>query len=99
MIRLLSSLVALLVVAAVYAVDEKPAAKPDPAAVRKLVEQLKSDDFETREKATQELSKLEEITERAAEGGPERRPRGASAQRDPPSTPSRSVPMRRPSGR
>jgi len=46
---------------AIGAADEKPAVKKlDPAAVRKLVEQLASDDFATRERATQELSKLEE---------------------------------------
>jgi outer membrane protein assembly factor BamB len=42
---------------------EKPAAKPDPVAVRRLVEQLGSDDFATREKALRELSQLEEIPE------------------------------------
>ena len=45
------------------AADERPAGKLDSAAVRKLVEQLGSDDFATREKATQELSKLEEAPE------------------------------------
>ncbi len=48
---------------ALGAADEKPALKLDPAAVRKLVEQLASDDFATRERATQELSKLEEAPE------------------------------------
>src|SRR5262249_17811436 len=38
-----------------------PAAKPDPAAVRKLIDDLKSDDFETRDKAARELAKLEEV--------------------------------------
>jgi hypothetical protein len=47
--------------APICAADEKPAVKPDPAAVRQLVEQLKSDDYQTREKATRELSKLEEV--------------------------------------
>jgi hypothetical protein len=40
---------------------DKPAAKFDPAAVRKLIEQLKSKDFRTREKATRELSRLDEV--------------------------------------
>jgi hypothetical protein len=47
--------------AAICAADDKPAAKADPAAVRQLVEQLKSDDYQTREKATRELSKLEQV--------------------------------------
>src|SRR5262245_38600801 len=47
--------------AVVCAADEKPAAKPDPAVVRKLIDDLKSDDFETRDRATKELSKLEEV--------------------------------------
>jgi len=46
---------------AVCSADEQPVVKPDPAAVRKLIEQLKSDDFETREKATRELSKIQEV--------------------------------------
>jgi hypothetical protein len=46
---------------AAYAADEKPPAKLDTAAVRKLVEQLASEDFDTREKATQELSRLEQV--------------------------------------
>ena len=41
--------------------DEKTAAKPGPAAVGKLVEQLKSSDFRTRDKAAEQLSKLEEV--------------------------------------
>jgi hypothetical protein len=41
--------------------DDKPAAKPELPIVRKLVEQLKSGDFKTREKAVRELSKLEEV--------------------------------------
>jgi hypothetical protein len=51
----------LLFVATLGAADEKPALKPDPAALRRLLEQLKSDNFETREKATQELSKLDGV--------------------------------------
>ena len=43
--------------------DENPAVQLDPAAVRKLVEQLASDDFEARERATQELSQLEAAPE------------------------------------
>src|SRR5687768_7214702 len=43
--------------------DEKPAVQSDPAAVRELVEQLGSEDFGGRERATQELSKLEEAPE------------------------------------
>src|SRR4051812_10314160 len=50
-------------VTALGAGDEKPAVKLDPVAVRKLVEQLGSTDFATRERATQELSKLEEAPE------------------------------------
>lgn len=48
---------------ALGATDEKPAVRLDPVAVRKLVEQLGSNDFATRERATQELSKLEEAPE------------------------------------
>jgi len=40
--------------------SNKPS-KLDPSAVRKLIADLQSPDFKTREKATQELSKLEEI--------------------------------------
>jgi hypothetical protein len=58
--RLLPLGVLLACAAALGATDEKPAAKLDPVAVRKLVEQLASDDFATRQRATQELSKLEE---------------------------------------
>jgi hypothetical protein len=43
--------------------DEKTAVKLDPVEVRKLVEQLASKNFAAREKATQELSKLEEAPE------------------------------------
>jgi WD40 repeat protein len=39
----------------------KPAAKPDPAAIAKLVRQLGSDDFSTREEASRELGKLDEV--------------------------------------
>lgn len=46
---------------AVGVADEKPAVKL--AVVRKLIEQLASDDFATRDRATQELSKLEEAPE------------------------------------
>jgi hypothetical protein len=59
--RLFPPGVVLLCAAVVCAADEKPAAKPDPAVVRKLIDDLKSDDFETRDKATKELSKLEEV--------------------------------------
>src|SRR5438552_7434041 len=45
------------------AADEKPAFKLDPVAVRKLVEQLGSNDFTTRQRAMQQLSKLEEAPE------------------------------------
>lgn len=48
---------------ALGAADEKPAVKVDPAVVRKLVEELASDDFATRDRATQELSNLEEAPE------------------------------------
>jgi hypothetical protein len=47
--------------ALVCAADDKPAARPDPAVVRKLIDDLKSDDFETRDKAAKELAKLEEV--------------------------------------
>jgi hypothetical protein len=46
---------------ALGAADEKPSAKPDRATVAKLIELLSSDDFATREKATQELSKLDQV--------------------------------------
>jgi replicative superfamily II helicase len=39
----------------------KPAAKPEPALVKKLVEQLKSGDFKTRDAAAKELLKLDDI--------------------------------------
>ncbi|MCE9528364.1 MAG: PQQ-binding-like beta-propeller repeat protein [Planctomycetales bacterium] len=52
-----------LLACAISAADEKPAVKLDSAVVRKLVEQLASDDFATRERATQELSNLEEAPE------------------------------------
>jgi outer membrane protein assembly factor BamB len=55
--------VLLICTSALAAGDEKPAAKTDADAVRKLVEQLASADFSTRETATQELSKLEEVPE------------------------------------
>lgn len=62
MLKRLFPLAALLVLAAaIGAADEKAAVKSDPAAIRKFVEQLGSEDFRTREKATQELSKLEEV--------------------------------------
>jgi hypothetical protein len=61
LMRLFPLGVVLACAAVVCAADEKPAAKPDPAAVRKLIDDLKSDDFETRDKATKELSKLEEV--------------------------------------
>jgi hypothetical protein len=41
--------------------SDPPALKLDATAVRKLVEQLGGSDFKTREKAAQELSKLEEV--------------------------------------
>jgi outer membrane protein assembly factor BamB len=57
-----ASLVVVLACGAAFgAGDQNPAADRDPLAVRKLIEQLASDDFATREKATQELSKLEEV--------------------------------------
>lgn len=43
--------------------DEKPGVKPDPIAVRSLVEQLAHKDFATRERASRELAKLEEVPE------------------------------------
>jgi hypothetical protein len=61
--RLLPLGVLLACAMALGAADEKPAAKLDPVAVRKLVEQLGSNDFATRQKATQELSKLDEAPE------------------------------------
>jgi hypothetical protein len=59
--HLLLPAVVLVSTAAPCAAEEKTGPKPDPVAVRKLVEQLQSDDFQTREKATHELSKLEEV--------------------------------------
>jgi hypothetical protein len=59
--RLFPPGVVLLCAVVVCAADEKPAAKPDPAVVRMLIDDLKSDDFETRDRATKELSKLEEV--------------------------------------
>jgi hypothetical protein len=61
--RLFPLSVLLVCATALAAADEKPALKLDPAVVRKLVEQLASDDFATRDRATQELSKLEEAPE------------------------------------
>src|SRR5688572_23900948 len=63
LMRLLSPSVLLSCAMALGAADEKPGVKLDPAAVRKLVEQLGSTDFATRHRATQELSKLEEAPE------------------------------------
>jgi hypothetical protein len=42
---------------------EKPAAQVDPAVLAKLIAQLRSDDFRTREKASQQLTKLDEVPE------------------------------------
>src|SRR5712691_7086329 len=61
--RLLPLYVLLACASALGAADEKPAVKLDPVAVRKLVEQLASKDFATRERATRELSNLEEAPE------------------------------------
>jgi hypothetical protein len=41
--------------------DEQATVKPDAAAIRKLIDELKSTDFELREKATQALSRLDEV--------------------------------------
>src|SRR5438105_925937 len=51
----------LLACAAVFADDGKPAVTPDAAAVRKLIDRLGSDDFETRDRAAKELEKLDEV--------------------------------------
>lgn len=59
--RLLALAMLIAYATAICAGDEPRAVKLDSAAVSKLVEQLASDDFATRERATQELSKLEEI--------------------------------------
>src|SRR5947207_1615189 len=40
---------------------DRAATRLDPAAVRKLIEQLKSRDFRTRDRATRELSRLDEV--------------------------------------
>jgi hypothetical protein len=40
---------------------EKPAAKPDPAVVAKLIAQLSSDDFLARDTASQRLAELDEV--------------------------------------
>jgi hypothetical protein len=50
--------------------EKKPAVKADPAAIAKLIEQLGSDAFQTREKASRQLAELEEVPDalrRAAE--------------------------------
>jgi outer membrane protein assembly factor BamB len=81
--RLLPLGVLLACATALGAADEKPAANLDPVAVRKLVEQLASDDFATRQRATQELSELEEAPEALLEAtksnDPEVRRRAQSA--------------------
>ena len=59
--RLLPLCVLLASATAICAADEKPAVKTDSVAIRKLVEQLGSDDFATRQRASDELSKLEEV--------------------------------------
>jgi len=64
------------------AADEKPVAKLDPVAVSQLVAQLGSDDAATREKATAELSKLEEAPDALREATKSEDPevrRGAQA--------------------
>jgi outer membrane protein assembly factor BamB len=58
--RLLPLGVLLVCATALAAAEEQPAVQLDPARVRQLVEQLASDDFQARERATQELSKLDE---------------------------------------
>jgi hypothetical protein len=40
---------------------DKPAAKADPAVIAKLIQQLGSVDFKTRDKASKELAKLDEV--------------------------------------
>jgi hypothetical protein len=40
---------------------EKPAARADPAVVARLIAQLGTDDFKTREKASQQLAELDEV--------------------------------------
>jgi outer membrane protein assembly factor BamB len=59
--RLLALGVLMACATAIGAGDELGAVKLDSPAISKLVEQLASDDFATRERATQELSKLEEV--------------------------------------
>jgi PAS domain-containing protein len=58
--RVLPHCVLLACATALAAADEAPGGKLDPVAVHKLVEQLVSEDFATRQRAMQELSKLEE---------------------------------------
>jgi hypothetical protein len=41
----------------------KPAAKADPAAIARLIAQLGSDSFKTRERASQQLAQLDEVPE------------------------------------
>jgi hypothetical protein len=43
------------------AAGKKPAAKTNPAVIAKLIAQLKSDDFQTREKASRQLAELDEV--------------------------------------
>lgn len=81
--RLLPLCVLLACASALGAADEKPAVKLDPVAVRKLVEQLGSNDFATRQRVTQELSKLEEapavLREATKSNDPEVRRRAQTA--------------------
>jgi outer membrane protein assembly factor BamB len=58
--RLFSLGVLMVCATAIAAAHNKPTVKLDSAAIGKLVEQLASDDFVTRERATEELSKLDE---------------------------------------
>ena len=97
--RLLPLCVLLACASALGAADEKPAVKLDPVAVRKLVEQLGSKDFATRERATRELTNLEEAPEALREAmkssdGPQGEPASQPTDRfmDPPFT-SRAVAM------
>lgn len=52
--------------------EKKPAIKADPALIAKLIGQLSSDDFKTREMASRQLAELEEVPDalrRAAKDG------------------------------
>ncbi len=52
------SLCSLAIAAAVFAADDKPAAKPDAAAIKNLIDELGADEFSARELATEQLARI-----------------------------------------